>query len=129
MYILTACSPAAQPVLGRSWAPDQRGYGSAKPSVIDNGGNPTGLVTAIQWQSWGGARAVARGVSEYLAPGEITAAGREEPTTLVAFDLGSCHGRLMYRAAEWFFPQHGESFDLRTYIDVCNGTYVGNGPY
>jgi hypothetical protein len=43
----------------------------------------------------------------------------------VAFDLGNCDGKLMYRAVEWYFPQHGEHFNPRQYEDICTGSYVG----
>jgi hypothetical protein len=45
---------SAQPVLGRSWgvAPQyQHGYGEVRPTQIDNGGDPTGLVDNVQWRS------------------------------------------------------------------------------
>ena len=45
--------------------------------------------------------------------------------TIVAFDLGTCDGKLMYRAVEWYFAQHGQTFDPSQYEDVCTGTYVG----
>jgi len=45
---------------------------------------------------------------------------------VVAFDLGTCDGKLMYQAIEWYFPQHGQSFNPNTYQDICTGSYVGN---
>jgi hypothetical protein len=30
----------------------------------------------------------------------------------------------MYRAVEWYFPQHRQSFNARQYEDVCTGSYV-----
>jgi hypothetical protein len=43
---------------------------------------------------------------------------------VVAFDLGTCDGKLMYQAVEWFFPQHGQSFRPGQYENVCTGHYV-----
>jgi len=84
----------------------------------------TGLVTHVVWTSWGGTRAVAAGVSDYVGPGQSVATGTEEPVTVVAFDLGTCHGKLMYRAVEWYFPQHGQAFDAGRYENICTGSYV-----
>ena len=48
-----------------------------------------------------------------------------QSVTIVAFDLGTCGGTLMYQAVEWFFPQHGQAFQANHYENVCTGTYVG----
>ena len=100
------------------------GFGEVKPSEIFNGGDPTGLVTQIVWSSWGGAQAVGIGKSDYVGPNQEVASGTEEAATVVAFDLGNCDGKLMYKAVEWYFPQHGQSFDPHHYENICTGTYV-----
>jgi hypothetical protein len=102
------------------------GFGQVKPSKIFNGGDPTGLVTGVVWSSWGGAQATGTGTAEYLQPNQTIAQGTEESATVVAFDLGTCDGKLMYQAVEWYFPQHGQSFNPDTYEDVCTGSYVGS---
>ena len=102
------------------------GFGQAEPVKIFNGGDPTGLVTHIVWQSWGSARAVGTGTSEYVGPSQSVATGTAEPVTIVAFRLGTCDGKRMYRAVEWYFPQHGQSFDPGRYEDICTGSYVPN---
>ena len=103
------------------------GFGLIRPSRIFNGGDPTGLVTDVTWTSWGGASATGTGTSEYVGPGQSVAAGRGEAATVVAFDLGTCGGKLMYRAVEWYFPQHGQSFRPGGYEDICTGSYVPAG--
>jgi hypothetical protein len=116
---------AAVPTLGRPagvFAHGQ-GFGQIKPAKIFNGGDPTGLVTRVDWRSWGAAQAVATGISDYVGPNQTVAEGRQEPVTVVAFNLGICDGRLMYRAVEWYFPQHKQAFDPGRYEDVCTGTY------
>jgi hypothetical protein len=121
---------AAVPTLGQlagDFAHGQ-GYGQVKPSRIFNGGDPSGLVTGVVWSSWGGAQATGTGTAEYLGPNQTIAQGTEEPATVVAFDLGPCDGKLMYQAIEWYFPQHGQSFNPNTYQDICTGSYVGNNP-
>jgi hypothetical protein len=101
-----------------------QGFGQVKPAKIFNGGDPTGLVTQVVWRSWGGAQAIATGISDYVGPNQTVAEGRQEPVTVVAFKLGICDGRLMYQAVEWYFPQHKQAFDARRYEDICSGTYV-----
>jgi hypothetical protein len=99
------------------------GWGKVRPAEVFNGGDPTGLVTHISWSSWGGGRATGSGTSDWPYPD--VAAGKQEPVTIVAFDLGPCAGKRMYRAVEWFFPQHGQTFNPGKYENVCAGTYVG----
>jgi hypothetical protein len=101
-----------------------QGFGQVRPAVVDNGGDPTGLVTGITWRSWDGSSATGTGTSDYVGPNQTVANGTQQPVTIVAFDLGDCGGRLMYRAVEWYFPQHGQSFNGHQYEDVCTGSYV-----
>jgi hypothetical protein len=125
-----AASPAAAaavPTLGQlagDFAHGQ-GFGQVKPSRIFNGGDPSGLVTGVVWSSWGGSRATATGTADYVGPDQAILSGTEETATVVAFDLGPCDGKLMYQAIEWYFPQHGQSFNPHTYEDICTGSYVG----
>ena len=117
---------AAVPTLGQPvgvFAHGQ-GFGQVKPSEIFNGGDPTGLVTHVVWRSWGGAQAVATGTSDYVGPGQTVAGGKQESATVVAFNLGTCDGKLMYQAVEWYFPQHGQAFDAGRYENICTGSYV-----
>ncbi len=99
-----------------------------RPAVIDNGGDPTGRVTDVQWQSWGGSQATATGTSLYVAANQIVAAGTEETATVVAFNLGTCQGKAAYNAIEWYFPDHGQAFDPNNYRNICTGDNVtGSG--
>ena len=64
----TADSPAARTagavVLGsKGFASRGAGWGNAHPSRIFNGGDPSGLVTHIQWTRWGDSVASGRGLS------------------------------------------------------------------
>ena len=56
---------------------------------------------------------------------QTVAGGTQEKVTIVAFDLGSCGGALMYQAVEWYFPQHGQKLNASQYEDICTGSYVG----
>jgi hypothetical protein len=124
---VTGCSAGSpRPTLGRPAGvfAHGTGFGQVKPAKIFNGGDPTGLVTHVVWTSWGGTRAVATGVSDYVGPGQSVAAGTEETVTVVAFHLDTCDGKLMYQAVEWYFPQHGQTFHAGQYENICTGGYV-----
>jgi hypothetical protein len=126
---IAGCSPGAAstavPVLGRPAGlfAHGTGWGKVRPTEIFNGGDPTGLVTHIRWSAWGNGSITGKGMSYWPHPS--VAAGKEEPVEIVAFNLGTCDGKLMYQAVEWFFPEHGEAFKANQYENVCTGTYVG----
>jgi hypothetical protein len=120
-------TPGPVPTLGHRagiFETGSQGFGQVEPPEIYNGGDPTGLVTDITWTSWGGPEAIGSGTNDYVGPNQIVAAGTEETTTVIAFDLGTCDGMFMYQAVEWYFPQHGQSFNPNQYEDICSGTYV-----
>ena len=71
--------------------------------------DPTGVLSGITWRSWGGSRATGTGTSGYVTPSQTVAQGREEPATVVAYDLGSCRGAPAYQQVTWYFPQHGQT--------------------
>jgi hypothetical protein len=123
--VAPASSSRAQPTLGVLTGTffDGAGFGQVRPREVYNGGDPTGLVTSITWHGWGGAQAVGTGRSDYVGPNQAVAAGTIEPVRIVAFDLGTCRGRYMYAAVEWYFPQHGGVFDASQFEDACIGAY------
>ena len=130
MQLVSASQTAShqeRPVLGRLAGDFSHGsgFGQTEPAKIFNGGDPTGLVSKIHWSGWGGRRATGTGMAEYIGPGQSVATGRQARATVVAFHLGRCHGRLMYKAVEWYFPQHGQSFSPVNYENVCAGTFHG----
>jgi len=104
------------------------GFGRVRPSKVCNGGDPTGLVTHVVWKSWGGSEAAGTGRSHYVGASQTVAQGSEEPVRVVAFNLGTCDGKLMYWAVEWYFPQHYQIFDPTTYENICTGSYVPATP-
>ncbi len=107
------------------------GFGSVKPAVISNGGDPTGTVSGISWSSWGRSQAVGIGKSDYVGPNQSVASGTQETARVVAFDLGTCGDVSMYRAVEWYFPSHGQHFSATHFEDICTGQYypLGLGQY
>jgi hypothetical protein len=118
-------SPAPPPSLGVAGALFEGvGFGQVRPSRVFLGGDPTGDLSQISWNSWGGTQAVGTGISLYVSPNEITAAGTEQKATVVAFNPGTCHGAYAYQAVEWYFPQHGGFFDPGYYLNDCAGVHV-----
>jgi hypothetical protein len=116
-----------RPILAGPWGMGQKGYGHVKPSTIFNGGDPTGLVQHIHWTSWGGSRAVGAGIGTYVGSHQDVAEGTQQIARVVLFQLGYCRGRRAYNAIEWYFPQHGERFNPRQYINACTGKYYPTG--
>lgn len=129
VVIATSASAAtrAQPVLGHPWGINpQQGYGRAKPKIVSNGGDATGVVRAIKWTAWGRGKAVGTGTSTYVWPGTNVATNKPvRGARIVAFKLGTCAGRRAYMAVEWYFPKYGETFNPKRYINACTGIYVG----
>ncbi len=116
----------AVPTLGRfagGYGINGVGFGQVRPKEIFNGGEPTGMVSHITWKSWGGPKAIGTGTALYVGPNQPVANGTEETATVVAFNLGTCGGKLMYRAVEWYFPQHGQAFNPSQYENICTGGY------
>jgi hypothetical protein len=97
------------------------------PGAIDNGGDPTGIVTGLSWTSWGGDQAIGSGMAYYDPPNTPVSQAVRERATVVGFDLGTCDGRYMYQAIEWYFPESGGSFDPARYLNVCSWTYHPSG--
>ena len=95
------------------------GYGQVAPSIIDNGGDPEGVVSNVVWRSWGAAQAIGSGTAEYVAPTQIVADGTQETATVVAFNLGMCDGKYMYQAIAWYFPGEGQTFDANNSTNIC----------
>jgi hypothetical protein len=124
----TSAAPASAPTLGiaAAWArvgPSVAGFGQVRPSEISLGGDPTGILSGIIWQSWGGATATGTGTSTYVAPGQTVAQGSQQSATVEAFDLGTCAGTPAYQQVKWFFPSEGETLNrgANTTINTCTG--------
>jgi len=109
--------------LGVRWAsnPYMKGYGTARPSAISAGGDGSGDVEDITWDSWGGAQATGTGTASYGAGsyGTCPAWMAAHPgkdcnlrVPIVAYRLTNCGGHQGYSAVEWYFPQVGQTRDL-----------------
>ncbi len=124
----TSAAAASGPTLGiaAAWArvgPSVAGFGQVRPSEISLGGDPTGVLSGIIWQSWGGATATGTGTSTYVAPGQTVAQGSQQSATVVASDLGTCAGTAAYQQVKWYFPSEGETLgtSANTTVDACTG--------
>jgi hypothetical protein len=114
------------PILGQAVGTffDGQGFGQIRPTIVYNGGDASGDVSAVTWSSWGGPIAVGTGTSYWVGSSESVAGASPEPVTIEAFNRETCAGKPMYGAVEWYFPEHGEHFDPTQYEDICTGQYV-----
>lgn len=98
---------AANPVLGAKafTAPYGKGFGTAEPSEIFNGGDPSGSVTHIKWSGWGNPTAIGYGLNPIFKPhgGYYRKPARIE---LRATRLGKCGERVAYTRLEVRVPKH-----------------------
>jgi hypothetical protein len=89
----TAATTAAtmpKVVLGsKSFVSRGEGWGSAEPSRIYNGGDPSGLVSGIHWTGWGQSSAHGTGRTSIFKPGGGYYRGLVR-VTLRAYDIGTC---------------------------------------
>jgi hypothetical protein len=106
-----------------AFAPNGVGFGQVRPTEISLGGDPTGILTGISWQSWGGSQATGTGTSTYVGPGQTVAQGSQQTATVDAFDLGTCNGAPAYQQVTWYFPQHDQTRadSGGTPINACSG--------
>ena len=74
------------------------GWGTSRPAEIFNGGDPSGLVTHIQWQRWGQGNATGYGLNAIFKP-RGGYYGKLVRIQLRPYDLGRCSakGPLAYR--------------------------------
>ena len=96
---VSSASASPRVVLGSaSWAPHGKGFGTAHPQEIFNGGDANGSVSDIQWSSWGGRTAFGVGEQPIFKPGGGYYS-RPVQARLHAVALGRCYpgGPLAYR--------------------------------
>jgi sugar lactone lactonase YvrE len=93
-----ARTPSGEIVLGsKSFITGAQGWGTVKPSRIDNNGDPGGIVYGIRWQQWGQATATGWGFS--FPPRPTYGYYGPARTELRATDISRCSegGPLAYR--------------------------------
>lgn len=71
------------------------GWGTERPSVIFNGGDPSGLISNVHWSSWGGAEARGHGLNSIFRP--HGGYYRHQVTIFLrAREIGPCEGNRAY---------------------------------
>jgi hypothetical protein len=108
-------APAAHadqtPTLGVAHPPGSpyaTGLGTARPTGFSLGAVAASTIRNITWDSWGGPQATGHGVRSLGA-----ATPEPEPINLIAKDLGTCGGQLVYRQIEETSPgSSGTTFDI-----------------
>lgn len=120
---------AANPVLGaKSFAaPYGKGFGTAEPSEIFNGGDPSGLVTHVQWDGWGNPTAIGHGLNAIFKPrgGYYRKLAHIE---LRATKLGKCGKQRAYTKLEVRVPKKpggklGKWFSWSGAKTICKSPY------
>ena len=104
--VAASAGAAANPVLGAKAfaAPYGEGWGTAEPSEIFNGGDPSGSVRNIKWTGWGNPSAIGYGLNPIFKPhgGYYRKPARIE---LRATALGKCGAQAAYTKLEVRIPK------------------------
>jgi len=137
----TGPTGAVTPVLGSSaWASSLpggglavEGFGQSFPPTIDLGGESAdgGYVHSIVWSAWGQNEAIGQGSSLYVTNSSLPMSDQpDEPTTVLAYDLGSCDGGPpAYTMLNWYFPTEGQTGpNPADAINACTGAEAGPVP-
>lgn len=83
------------------------GLGTVRPTVFSLGSTASSTIRNISWDSWGGPQATGHGVRSTAAE------PAPERIDLVAKDLGTCGGQLVYRQIEEASPGgSGTTFNI-----------------
>lgn len=104
--LTASAGAAANPVLGAKAfaAPYGKGFGTAEPAEIFNGGDPSGSVRNIEWSGWGDPSAIGYGLNPIFKPhgGYYRKPARIE---LRATALGKCGKQAAYTRLEIRVPK------------------------
>lgn len=97
---------APAPVLGAAGfaGPYGEGWGTVRPGTIFNGGDPSGSVSDIHWDSWGGPTAIGWGRNPIFKPGGGYYA-HPVAIKLKAGALGHCGSRRAYTRLSFRAPK------------------------
>jgi hypothetical protein len=116
-----AASPASAPVpvLGNAF-PGTHGFGHAHPSLLSSGPAATVTVQHLRWTHWGAKEATALGQGWYVPDNaQSQADGKVATEKVVAFDLGTCHGKRAYLKYVWYFPAYRKPPSHRHANNAC----------
>jgi hypothetical protein len=116
-----AASPASAPVpvIGNAFA-DSHGFGHAHPSLLSSGPGATVTVQHVRWTHWGAKEATGLGQGWYVPDNaQSQADGKAATEKVVAFDLGTCHGKRAYLKYIWYFPAYRKAPSRRHANPAC----------
>jgi hypothetical protein len=106
LVAVTSAGASTNPVLGSKsfTGPYGEGFGTAEPSAIFNGGDPSGSVRDIEWSGWGNPSAIGYGLNPIFKPhgGYYRKPARIE---LRATALGKCGKQAAYTKLEVRIPK------------------------
>jgi hypothetical protein len=121
----TTRPPPDSPTLGLTGAWfEGSGFGQVEPTTIFLGGDPTGLLTAVTWSTWGGSEATGKGTGWFVPPSASTTQGSYQQASIVSFDLGRCGNHRAYEEVDWYFPLEGQKFDPSEAEYACTKAFV-----
>jgi hypothetical protein len=129
LALATSANAAADPVLGAKGfaSPYGNGFGTAEPSEIFNGGDPSGSVREIKWSGWGNPTAIGSGLNPIFKPhgGYYRKPARIE---LRATGLGKCGKQAAYTKLEIRVPKKpggklGKWFSWSGAKTICKPPY------
>jgi hypothetical protein len=104
-----AVAVSSTPTLGTHLGGATKGFGLVKPKTVFLGGDPTGLVTKLTWNSWGSPVTVGTGTGYYPPPGNPVVAAVKVRVTLDASKLGTCKGHKAYKRLSFTFHYKGKA--------------------
>jgi hypothetical protein len=127
--VMTPAEASPNPVLGAKAfaAPYGNGFGTAEPTEIFNGGDPSGSVHNIRWSGWGNPTAIGYGLNPIFKPhgGYYRRPAKIE---LRATGLGKCGRQAAYTKLEARVPKHpggklGKWFSWAGAKTICKSPY------
>lgn len=87
------------------------GLGTVRPNEFSLGSMATSTIRQITWDSWGGSQANGHGVVFDSIDNP------NMPIRVVALDLGTCGGHLVYQQIDEIPP--GRTYDTGTVFNLC----------
>ena len=106
MGLVPATAGAQGIVLGgEAFAPNGEGWRTEHPSAIYNGGDASGSIRHVRWNSWGGEEAIGWGRNPIFRP----RGGYFRHLVwikLKAWEIGECEGRRAYTRLSFRAPRH-----------------------
>lgn len=114
-----ALAGSRTPVLGHARY-SQPGIGKVKPKYFAAGGDGISQAWNVRWYRWGAKHAIGHGTAPYARPGVPYAFAKPAKARIVAYRLGTCHGKRAYTRVVWYFPSKGQHFSTKGAWKICH---------